>query len=305
MRRWMFIVASLVVILALVQLAGFREVGRIWSAIAPWGIATSISCYVLALVVRVAAWKLLLRPEAPPALSLTPPLALGIVLGNVTPAKSGEPVTAVLVSRAFGLPLPRTLSVLTAERGAQLLTLLATFLLAAVVTAADLLELRGLVVGGAVAAVALLVGALLAPNAVTRLRPAVARIPRLGEAAASFLDGLADLLRQPRLMGPLLLFGLAFWLLQYMSLWAILSAGGASVNPIEATVVAGAAILGGTLSMLPLGTQDGISAAVLAAFDVPLRQGFALALFHSALSLAMGMGLAALTPWLMRKDPRG
>jgi hypothetical protein len=84
----------------------------------------------------------------------------------------------------------------------------------------------------------------------------------------------------------------AFWVLQYVSLAAILRGGGADVNLLQAATVSGCAILGGTLSLLPLGTQDGISALALRAFGVPLARGFSLALFHTALSLLCGATLA-------------
>jgi len=95
-----------------------------------------------------------------------------------------------------------------------------------------------------------------------------------------------------------------FWILQYLSLWAILTGGDALIDFPAAAVVAGAAILGGTLSLMPLGTQDGISAMVLRAFGVPLATGFSLALFHTALSLACGGVLVLLLPLIGRQATR-
>ena len=133
--------------------------------------------------------------------------------------------------------------------------------------------------------------------ALRRAAPRVARWPRFGSAAARYLESLAALLDDRRAVIPLLALATAFWLCQYVSLWAILRAGGLAVNLADAAAVAGAAILGGTLTLLPLGTQDGISAAVLAGLGVPLARGFALALLHSVLSLwwgaiAAGLGMA-------------
>ena len=73
---------------------------------------------------------------------------------------------------------------------------------------------------------------------------------------------------------------------------------------IGAAAVSGAAVLGGTLTMLPLGTQDGISAAVLAGLGVPAATGFALALFHTLLSLGCGLALLAALPLAMRRRAR-
>jgi len=291
-------VASLALLLALVKAAGFREVAGTWRSVAPLGIALSVAAYYSSVGVRILAWRLLLGAESPPARALAGPLALGFVLGHVTPAKSGEPATALLVSRRFGLPLARTLSVLAAERGLQLVVLLATFVPAAVLTAGSVLEIRGAArAAGAVLAL-LLVALLFAPSLLERAAPVAARLPRVGDGISRFLASLAELLADRRRIAPLVPLTFVFWCLQYLSLWAILRAGGTSVNPIEAATVAGSAILGGTLSLLPLGTQDGISALVLGSLGVPLARGFALALFHTALSLGFGLVIVVLAPML-------
>lgn len=290
--------ASLALLLVLVKAAGFREVANTWRSVAPLGIVLSVAAYYASIGVRILSWRRLLGADSPPARSLAAPLALGFVLGHVTPAKSGEPATALLVSRRFGLPLARTLSVLAAERGLQLIMLLATFVPAAVLTAGSVLEIRGMAaVAGAVLAL-LLVALAFAPPLLSRAAPVAARLPRIGDGISRFLTSLAGLLANRRRIAPLLLLALVFWCLQYLSLWAILRAGGTSVNPIEAATVAGAAILGGTLSLLPLGTQDGISALVLGTLGVPRARGFALALFHTALSLICGLAVVLVAPIL-------
>lgn len=301
MRRWLVILASLAIVLTLVRAAGFRHVAETWGAVEPRGIVLSAACYYAALAVRILAWRLLLGRDAPPLPALGPPLALGFVLGHVTPAKSGEPATAVLVSRAFGIPIPRTLSVLTAERAAQLLALLATFVPAAAWSAGGTLAAGGPARAAAAVLGALLVAGLLAFPALRRFRGPITRLPRIGAAAAVYVDALIALLADRRRLAPLGALAVAFWLLQYASLWAILRAGGADVNLSGAATVAGSAVLGATLTMLPLGTQDGISAVVLAGLGVPAATGFSLALFHTLLSLACGLGLVAALPFVMRE----
>jgi uncharacterized protein (TIRG00374 family) len=296
------LVASLAILLTLVRVAGFREVGEIWRSVRPAGVLLSVACYFASIAVRILSWRRLLGEGAPSVRGLTPPLALGFVLGHVTPAKSGEPASALLVSRAFGIPLSRTLSVLTAERAIQLLVLLATFVPAAAFTAGRVLELRGAVRGAAALLVVLAAATLFAAPLLRRTRPAAQRIPRFGPVLGEYLEALEVLLSDRARVIPLLALGTLFWTLQYLSLWAILDAGGTSVNPIGAAAVAGAAILGGTLTLLPLGTQDGISAVVLAGLGVPMRRGFSLALFHTVLSLACGAGLALVAPLAMRRE---
>lgn len=305
MRRWLVVIASLVIVLILVKVAGFREVAETWRSVQPRGIALSVACYFAALAIRVLSWRHLLAADSPPSRALAAPLALGFVLGHVTPAKSGEPATAVLVSRAFGLPLTRTLSVLTVERGLQLLVLLGTFVPAAAVYAGELLEIRGAVSAAGILLAALVVAVPFAGPALRGLAGVAARLPRIGPAAQRYLGETASILSSPSRVVPLLGLVTVFWILQYVSLWAILDAGGASVNLIDAAVVSGAAILGGTLSLLPLGTQDGISALVLTGLGLPLAQGFSLALFHSLLSLACGLALVALLPILWRDTKKG
>lgn len=291
MRKWFVIVASVVIVLILVRAAGFREVGDAWKAVETRGILLAIACYGAAFAVRVLSWRLLLAPDAPPFGALVSPLALGFLLGHLSPAKSGEPAASLLVARTFGLRLPRTLSVLTAERALQLLLLLATFVPASLVYAGEILEIRGT----ALAAGALLLlsglGVAFAAPGLRRLAPLAVRVPRVGRSVAEYVEALAALLASRRLVVPLLGLGTLYWLFQYLSLWAILDAGGLAVNLVGAAVVAGSAILGGTLTMLPLGTQDGISAVVLAGLGVPLALGFSLALFHTVLSLACGLVL--------------
>lgn len=299
------VIASLIIVLSLVQAAGLREVADTWRSIRWEGILVSLACYFAAIGVRILCWRRLLGADSPPARTLAAPLALGFVLGHVTPAKSGEPATALLVSRSFSLPLSRTLSVLTVERGLQVLVLLATFVPAATMYAGQVWQIQGTARIGAVLLAALGVGLVFATPWLRALARAAGRWPRVGPAASRYLLATAELLASRRRVIPILALVTIFWVLQYVSLWAILDAGGASVNLIDATVVAGAAIFGGTLSLLPLGTQDGISALVLSGLGVPLARGFALSLFHTLLSLAAGLVLVGLLPFWMPGTKKG
>jgi uncharacterized membrane protein YbhN (UPF0104 family) len=282
-RKWFTVLLSLAVLGVLVKMAGLREVLHTWTIIRPEGVVLSIGCYYASIAVRILSWKLLLGNRAKNAGRLARPLALGFVLGHVTPAKAGEPATALLVSRTSEIPLATTLSVLTAERTFHFLLLLATFLPA---FAVGIGHAPPAVWGGGAA----LAGVLLAIGpAASRLSAPAGRIPRFGPAVARYLEALGALLLRRRILPAMVALALCFWLLQYLSLYAILRAGGAEVSFAGAAAVAGSSILGGTLSMLPLGTQDGISALVLSRMSVPMAQGFSLALFHTALSLGCGL----------------
>ncbi len=305
MRPWILVSASLAILLILARAAGFHQIAGVWKSLPLSAVALSVACYFASIAARIVSWKLLLGPAAPRPARLAPPLALGFVLGYAAPAKAGEPATAYLVSRDLGIPLASALSALAAERGLQLVVLLATFVSASAAKAGDLLALRGAVCGAALLLAASIAALFLAPAALPRLAALVRRVPRVGMPAASSLDALDAVLRdRPKLLRLVALAGL-FWTLQYVSLWAILNGGGAAVDLTSAAVVAGAAILGGTLTLLPLGTQDGISALVLAAFGVPAAIGFSLALFHTALSLACGAALVVVLPWFTGRERIG
>ena len=306
-RKPLLFIASLTILLILARAAGFKQIALVWKTLAPQMIALSIACYFASITARVLSWRMLLADSSPPGWKLVPPLALGFVLGHVAPAKTGEPATAVLVSKSLGIPLHRTLSALTAERALQLALLLATFLAAAAAKAGDLLEIRGAIQLSAMLLVLLLVGFAAARPLLARLAPHAQKLPRVGPAASDYFLSLHDVLGNRRRLILLAALAGVFWILQYLSLWSILRAGGTTVDLPAAAVVAGAAILGGTLSLMPLGTQDGISAVVLRAFGVPLATGFSLALFHTALSLACGAALVLLIPLLgeTTTDSRG
>lgn len=305
MRRWLALLLSIGILLTLARLSGFRELSQVWRSIELPKIALASLCYYAAMAVRIASWRILLGKGSPPLLALGPPLILGFILGHVAPAKTGEPTAALLASRTFGLPLARTFSVLTAERALQLLLLLATFLPCASLYAGRILEIER---ASTLVGTLLVLGSLLllgTPSLARRLAPFADRLPRFGPVLSEALLSLAAILSSRAKVVPILILGTLYWLLQYVSLWAILLGGGVPVNLAGAAVVAGSAILGGTLSMIPLGTQDGISAVVLAGLGVPLARGFALSLFHTLLSLALGLlALGALAPSLTKRPPR-
>jgi uncharacterized membrane protein YbhN (UPF0104 family) len=301
-RRWLVIAASLALAVALAKAAGFGTVAQVWRTLDLRGPLVSIACYYASLAIRVASWRRLLGPGAPAIRALAPPLALGFVVSHVAPAKAGEPVAALLAARALRLPLATTLAVLTAERALHVVTLLATFAPAAALAAGEALSLSRAARAAAFLLAATLAALPLLPAVLRRATRLAARQPRSGAAAAAYLTSLASLLRSPSRVAPLAALSAGFWLLQYLSLAAILRAGDVDVNLLQAAAVAGAAVLGGTLSLLPLGTQDGISALALGAFGVPLARGFALALFHTLLGILCGAALAAaLAGWALRQ----
>jgi uncharacterized membrane protein YbhN (UPF0104 family) len=212
-RRWFVILASVAILLGLARAAGFREVLDVWRSVEPRGIVLSALCYYAAVTVRILLWRRLLGPEAPSFAALAPPLAAGFVLGHVTPAKSGEPAASLLVSRAFGLPLSRTLAVLTAERAVQLVALLATFAPAATLAAGGVLEIRGAVLAALLVLAALVAAAALLPEALPRLAEQAAKLPRFGPAARDYLRALADLSAGRKLLPSLGALAVLFWTL--------------------------------------------------------------------------------------------
>jgi uncharacterized membrane protein YbhN (UPF0104 family) len=288
MKRWLAALVSLALIVTLVRLAGVRTVWQAWTEVHPAAIAASVACYLAALGVRVVLWRALLGGGLT---SFVRPIVVGSVLGHVLPLKVGDVAPALLVARVQNLPLPRTLSTLTVERVSQLIALIATFLPAAWLALAHTNAFPQ-VERAALAFLALTVGAAVLVLAIAATRRGRST-NRLLRAWHEYAQSLGTLVRAPRTLALTSSLGLTYWVLQYASLWAVLRGGGLAVGPVDAAAVCGAAVIGGTLSAIPLGTQDGISAVVLGALGFPTDRGFALALFHTALSLICGLTCVA------------
>ena len=150
--------------------------------------------------------------------------------------------------------------------------------------------------------VLLLLGFVAARPLLARLAPRAQRLPRIGSAASDYFLSLHEILGDRRRLILLATLAGVFWLLQYLSLWSILVAGGAAVDLPAAAVVAGAAILGGTLSLMPLGTQDGISAVVLRAY---VSDFLTTALPYGALATPIAALLYTLGTYMLWKAIRG
>lgn len=296
-RRTLFLLCSVALVLILAKAAGFHQIASTWKSLRLEGVLLSVACYYASLGVRVATWKILLGNGSPSTSRLLPPLALGFILGHLLPAKTGEPLTAVLLARTFRLPLGRALAALASERGLQLLVLLATFTAAAAWTAGNVFALQSMRNGAVILLGISMVGIFALRPGLRLLRGPLEKLPKVGPALRDSLNALEHTLSNRRSVVLLSLLTGVFWGLQYLSLWAMLNASTEAVTFPEAAVVAGAAILGGTLTLLPLGTQDGISAAVLNSFGVPLGVGFSLALAHTALSFACGALVLAFLPF--------
>lgn len=284
MKRWLAAFASIAVLVTLVRLAGVRTVWRAWTELPLSAIVASISCYVAALGIRVILWRALLGGSTT---SFVRPIVVGSVLGHVLPMKVGDVAPAVLAARLLDLPLTKTLSALTLERVSQLIALIATSFPAAWIT----LERTNAFPEIRRTALVFLVIVIVVSSGIVVIsaRRSARSTNRVVRAWNAYATSLRTLLRQPRTLFLTLGLGFVFWMLQYASLWAILRGGGLSVRALDAATVCGAAVIGGTLTAIPLGTQDGISGAVLGALGFPVDRGFALALFHTALSLGCGL----------------
>jgi hypothetical protein len=225
-------VALALVLLALfLWKANLRDVAGRISALRPADLALSLAASLSTLVIRSARWKSILRPLArvPFGASFSA-TSIGMAASTVLPARAGEVVRPVVLSRRTSVPLSASLASVIFERVIDLATVLVLFLVycswpgarpqfagsAAVLFRS--LRAFALVFGAAAAAFfALAIFATGRKDLAKKLEKwIVARLPgrfrdRAENALVSFLDGLASV-RHPRTLLEIGALSLLLWI---------------------------------------------------------------------------------------------
>ena len=273
----------------------------------------ALPVYGIALWLRAARWRRILRPAVPlgarDAFSL---VVIGYAANNVLPARAGELLRALLLQRRHGGSRSAALGTIVVERALDGLVL-ALFLAATVALAGGSAPLRVLAVAGAVAFVfvtALL--ALLSHHATfasglgerlgwaMRLLPARAR-PGAGAALAGLLAGLTTL-RGPRDWWAVGWLTAASWAAEAASYWFVGLALGLELDAPIYLGVAGAA----NLAIAAPSTAGGIgpfeffTREVVVAFGVSTATATAYALVLHALILVSVVLAGVLLAWRSR-----
>lgn len=210
--------------------ANLRDVERRITEISPGFFVGSVACSLAGILLRAWRWQFLLRPAGGvrfgPSFAAT---SIGYAASTVLPARAGEVVRPVVLSRRTSVPLSASLASVLLERAIDLSTVLLFFLFYCLGPGSRLeLAGRAATVFASLRVMALLFGAAAAlffvlAVAATGKRPLapklgrvlVARLPerfraRASGAVASFLAGIRSV-RQPRILLPTLLLSGILW----------------------------------------------------------------------------------------------
>ncbi len=127
----------------------------LWAALAGasfvWLVPATIM-FCLNMLMRSFRWKILLSPlKEIPIRSVFPNLMLGFFMNNILPARGGEVVRTVSLSRIAGIPLPSVLGTVVAERLTDMVGLFCVIMLASKLLPWDklpVLPIAGVLVAG-------------------------------------------------------------------------------------------------------------------------------------------------------------
>jgi uncharacterized protein (TIRG00374 family) len=250
-RVWIGLAVSAVFLVLLLRRVDGAELRAALGDIEPGWLAIALVVYLVALWVRAARWRLVLRPHVAisggDAFGL---LVIGYAANNVLPVRAGELVRAGLLQQRHGTSWTTGLGAILVERVLDGL-MLALFLGGTILLAGGNNLLRVLA-GVGVAGFALLLGLVIALGAsgeagerrvamLLRLLPS-----RLRERALTWLRGFLDglvALRDP--LGGALLIGLtaATWLLEAGAYWLVGEGFGLNLDAPLYLAVCGAANL--------------------------------------------------------------
>ena len=210
--------------------ADLRSVAARIGRIPPGFLLLSLTCAISAMFLRVWRWQNLLKPVGPVGFGASfAATAIGFAASTVLPARAGEVVRPVVLSRRTPVPLSAALASVLFERVVDLTTVLLFFLVYCLApgvrpalapkAAAIFGSLRALALVSGSAAAAFYAAALIATGRRRGAERVIARIAarlpeRLREKAAaalsSFLDGMHSV-RQPATLALVAVLSVLLW----------------------------------------------------------------------------------------------
>jgi len=301
--------------------ANLRDVGHRIREIVPGFFLASLACSVAGIFLRSWRWMFLLRPVGRVGFgSSLAATSIGYAASTVLPARAGEVVRPVVLSRRTPIPLSAGLASVLLERAIDLATVLLFFLVyclapgprpalagnAAAVFSS--LRLAALALGTAAAIFFLLA---FAATGERKLSPAIGRrllgtVParfraRVAGAAASFLAGIHSV-RRPRILFPTLLLSGILWAVVCAQVYFLFRAFRLPLAPAASILVVVVTLVG-----LAIPTPGGVGGyhklcqAALTMFyavDVDAATGFAIVAWFVSFApvTLLGFGLFAAGP---------
>jgi glycosyltransferase 2 family protein len=252
-------------------------------AVDPRWLVLPVAVVIVQLGIRSVRWAVLLTAVGPRRLGardVVGPLAAGYLGNTVLPARLGEVVRIVLVSRRTGVPATAATASVVVERVVDLIALLAVATVAsAMIGATGWLPIAGMLA---------LLGAI--GMALPMAAPIADRLPQnLPERARDVLDRFlrAFAAARPPVIVRAWLLSLLAWSCDVLVVWLCAQALGIAVSPGTAALIAAGAAVGAALPAAAgyLGTYE-LGAMTMAAFaGVSADQALQIALLAHAIAV--------------------
>lgn len=294
-RHLVVVVGLLVSAVALYLVLGSLDVGeaaRIIAGADPLPLLGIVTVVALQLVARTLRWSLLL-PRLPSgdrvsALRLLPALLIGYLGNAVLPARLGEPMRALIVSRRERIGVPEAMGSVLVERAIDVATLAIVAFIASTVVDAPTWSRQALGVAAALGFAGIVVLATIGLAPVLRVadRFGLARQARLREIAARFAASVGGKSHRPAILAAASV-STGAWLLDGLSFWLAAQAVGIELAYGGALLVAGITVLGTALPSAPgyVGTFELAAAGMAGALGVPAAPALAMAVVAHAMTL--------------------
>lgn len=243
----------------------------------------------LQVVLRAIRWSHLI-PTTPRIgfARLIPPLLIGYLGNAVLPARLGEPMRAVIVSRRERIDMVQALGTVLLERIIDVASLAPIALLAAIVTRAPMWAIQ-------VAAITTIAGGtVVAVLATSGIQPLLRMADRLAltrrASVRSVTRRLAYVLGGSSRRRPMALaagISVTAWMLDAASFWLAAQALGIEISFAAATLVAAITVLGTAIPSAPgyVGTFELAASSIAIALGVPPESAVAMAILAHAMTL--------------------
>ena len=265
-----------------------RAVADVVARAEPAPIAVILAVVGLQVLIRARRWSVLLPTPTPvPLARVLPPLLVGYLGNAILPARLGEPMRAIVVSRREPVGTTEALGTVIVERVLDVATLAVVAFGASLLADAPVWVVRSL---GTAAVVGIGVVMLLATVGLT---PVVRLAARLGLRRLPVGLDLAERLAgsigsRPHLLVTAAAISVAAWILDAASFWLAGMAVGAEVSYPAAMLVSGVTVLGTALPSAPgyVGTFELAAVAMATTLGVPGETALAMAVIAHVMTLA-------------------
>jgi hypothetical protein len=255
------------------------DLGAVWGTlqdVKPLPLFAAMACMGVVYWLQAARWRRIAMTGAG-QLQFFEMVVAGVAVNNVLPGRLGDLLRARWVSRG-AFSYGRGIATVVFDRGFDLVVL-AAFLIATLPLVTDEAWVDRIVVG-ALLAIGLLAGGILAARSYTRRRPGGRR--RRGivrRFARDVLDGLSEPLGVTRTR-ELVLLSVAAWLAWALGAYLTARAVGIELTVVQAVFVTGALNLGVAIPSSPgfVGTYQWLGVSALALFGIGQESALAYAI---------------------------